>query len=845
MTREPDVWSNGRHDDRRYRRLLAIASAALFWEQLWLRLWPAACVLGAFLALALLDLLPALPDWLHVGVLALFACGFIASLLWARPGFRKIRREAARSRLERDNDLVNRPLAALEDRLAAGRHDRLAEVLWSRHQARMAAMVERLRVRLPRPGVARYDPWGLRAGVLLMLVVGFVAAGRDAGPRLWRSVDPGLGAGRLPPVIELWITPPAYTGVAPMFFTIGGARPAEAQAADASAAGARSGIPVPSGSAALVRAGGVGRAPVLAIGSAETQFSLLASDVDGKQAWRAETTIDQGDRILVRAGRHALAEWSIHVVPDSPPVAAFAEPPAEEGNGLLSIGYAAKDDYGITDLTAVMEAADDQARAVADGKALRVELSLTAPGASSVSGQGLYDLSDHALAGLPVRLYLEAKDAAGQTGRGESIDIVLPERSFVHPVARAIVALRKRLQDPDERGSVADGLAALALQPDEFGKDTVVSLALAVGSSRLRLDHGAGAIPSVRDLLWETALRVEQGDVPFAERRLEEARQRLMEALQRGAGQAEIERLMNELQEALDRYLAAAAAELARRGEIPPPVDRQSRILRADDLKDLIEMARQLSRTGGREGAMQMLAQLQRMIDSIRSGLRSRDAGQELAEARELMDTLRDLSDRQQMLLEQSFQQLRVAGASQQRGPRDGQGQRQRRGQAPAPGAKEGAAEQQALRQELGELMLRMDGFLGGIPAPLGEADQAMRGAVDALGRGHLGDALSNQSEAADALARALDAAGQAMAQRLGRMMGLSGESGQEGGGSGDIFGRSPDGQRGFATGPLAIPEHSELQRAHEILEELRRRAAERFRPRPELDYIDRLLRRF
>jgi Domain of unknown function (DUF4175) len=141
--------------------------------------------------------------------------------------------------------------------------------------------------------------------------------------------------------------------------------------------------------------------------------------------------------------------------------------------------------------------------------------------------------------------------------------------------------------------------------------------------------------------------------------------------------------------------------------------------------------------------------------------------------------------------------------------------------------------------------MLRMDGFLGGIPAPLGEADQAMRGAVDALGRGHLGDALSNQSEAADALARALDAAGQAMAQRLGRMMGLSGESGQEGGGSGDIFGRSPDGQRGFATGPLAIPEHSELQRAHEILEELRRRAAERFRPRPELDYIDRLLRRF
>jgi hypothetical protein len=318
----------------------------------------------------------------------------------------------------------------------------------------------------------------------------------------------------------------------------------------------------------------------------------------------------------------------------------------------------------------------------------------------------------------------------------------------------------------------------------------------------------------------------------------------LLDALQRGASQSEIERLMDELQQALDRYLVAAAAELARRGESPVPVDRQSRILRSDDLKDLIETARQLARTGGRDGAMQMLAQLQRALDSIRSGLRSGGASQDVAEAQELMKTLRDLSDRQQSLLDESFQRLRDSLGDRQRGSRDGQGQRQGRARTPDPGAKTGASEQQALRQELGELMLRMDGFLGAIPAPLGEADQAMRGAVEAFQRGGLGDAVPNQSRAADALARALDAAGQAMAQRLGGI-GLSGQESEEDGGSGDIFGRSQDGQRGFATGPLKIPERSELQRAQEILEELRRRAAERFRPRPELDYIDRLLRRF
>ncbi len=41
------------------------------------------------------------------------------------------------------------------------------------------------------------------------------------------------------------------------------------------------------------------------------------------------------------------------------------------------------------------------------------------------------------------------------------------------------------------------------------------------------------------------------------------------------------------------------------------------------------------------------------------------------------------------------------------------------------------------------------------------------------------------------------------------------------------------------------IPLMSDVQRAREVLDELRRRAGERGRPQDELDYIDRLLRRF
>jgi hypothetical protein len=43
----------------------------------------------------------------------------------------------------------------------------------------------------------------------------------------------------------------------------------------------------------------------------------------------------------------------------------------------------------------------------------------------------------------------------------------------------------------------------------------------------------------------------------------------------------------------------------------------------------------------------------------------------------------------------------------------------------------------------------------------------------------------------------------------------------------------------------VKVPDKLDIQKAREILEELQRRAAERGRPLNELEYIDRLLRRF
>ena len=124
---------------RRHRVLLRLAGAALLWERLWPRLWPAIAVVGVFVAVALLDVLPALPGWLHVLVLLAFLAAFAGALRYGVAGFRPVDRAAARGRIERDSGLDHRPLGALDDRLATGTETPAVRSLWEAHLRRMAA----------------------------------------------------------------------------------------------------------------------------------------------------------------------------------------------------------------------------------------------------------------------------------------------------------------------------------------------------------------------------------------------------------------------------------------------------------------------------------------------------------------------------------------------------------------------------------------------------------------------------------------------------------------------------------------------------------------------------------
>jgi len=317
---------------RGYFLLLRMAGAAILWERLWPRLWPATLIAGVFVTLALFGAFPALPVWLHIGLLVLFGLAFAAALFGGLRDLRLPGHDAARARVERDSGLVHRPLTTLEDNLAAGLDDPVARGLWQTHRARMAAGARSLRLRPPSPGLLRVDPWALRAALVLLLVVAAAVAGGDAPVRLKAAVLPHVPGTPAPPVTaEIWITPPAYTRVAPLF--LNAATPVGEPLA------------VPAGSVLMAQVTGTAGTPTLDLGTAQTLFVPISPD-PAVHSYRLETTIQAGDRLRVEVGLGALAEWPMRVVPDAPPTARFSAPPEATEQAHLRLPIEAADDYG-------------------------------------------------------------------------------------------------------------------------------------------------------------------------------------------------------------------------------------------------------------------------------------------------------------------------------------------------------------------------------------------------------------------------------------------------------------------------------------------------------------------
>ena len=452
-------------------------------------------------------------------------------------------------------------------------------------------------------------------------------------------------------------------------------------------------------------------------------------------------------------------------------------------------------------------------------------------------------------------LRLEAVDGLGQKGLSEPVQITLPERQFNNPLARAIIEQRKALAaDPTAKDDVADRLDVLSTTDLARSMRATVPLSLMVAADRARAAGDAKAIRGVMDLLWELALYIEDGSLSAAERELRAAQEQLRQALMSNAPDAELEKLMSQLQQALDRYLAELtrqALQQAQRNQQQgqqqqmTPID-PSQMVDRKDLQSMLDQARELMRSGARDAAQQLLSQLQQMLENLQAATGQM---QQSPQQRSLGD-LQKMIQLQQNLLDRSYRMQQGDQAQQgQQGQQGKKGQQmpgggERDSQLPdSPGR--AAAEQEGLRRALGELMRRMGEQGMQIPRALGQAELQMRGARDALGEGQPADAVPSQSQALDLMQQGGQAMLEQMQRQAGNGQGPGNNRMMDGRRGRDPLGRAQFNDGGFDPNGTQVPEEADLGRARRILEELYKRSGERERSPTELDYYRRLLDRF
>ncbi len=283
----------------------------MLWERLWRGLWPVLGVVGLFVAVALLDVLPALPGWLHFAVLAGFVAAFAVACAHFVRHLSLPDRAEARHRLERDSGLGHRPLSSLDERLATPKGDWESEALWRAHRARLRDQLARLRVGLPHPGLASADPLALRGALLLVLVVALATGYGDWHRRLAAAASPQWtsAAAKAPATLDLWINPPTYTAMPPLYLE----RPA-ASGENANDLALPPAVQVPVGSTLLAQVSAGSGTPALMVGEHEEPFEAV-----GTGAYRVETELRKGDRIAVRQNDEELGAWPLELIPDEPP----------------------------------------------------------------------------------------------------------------------------------------------------------------------------------------------------------------------------------------------------------------------------------------------------------------------------------------------------------------------------------------------------------------------------------------------------------------------------------------------------------------------------------------------
>lgn len=736
-----------------------LARAVLFTGRLWL----------AYVRVFVLFVLPYctmlwgwwddLPWFIHLPFLAVWGYGLVWAIKNSQPFPRWPSTFEARRALEQQRHLKHRPVTRQVDFPVHPLND-AQQALW--HRAMTWAQTFQPRLLRPEVERANDDRFGLRFVALLALLVTVAGLGQSSALNNLLPLHklPGVGGGQ--PQVEVWVTPPFYANQPAVRWQSGQSKL----------------FAIP-GSTVVVRLPAEGQTwltPNLKMAGHRTPLVWKNGVYEG------QGPVTHSTKVMVRLGWWPVFYGKLSVLTDALPVASLAPPIKVNPNGVMNLAYTASDDYGVQQI----------AFRIYDVESPRdfVDMPLHLPrvGEKTVAASDSLDLTLNPLAGFEVKIAVVATDMAGQESASELLPMVLPERKFYHPVAQKLVAARRQLREGARLGIILHALDPLLAAPQAFGDDVRAFLSMAVARAAL-VENATGARKRGVGLLWDAAVRVEDGPMKTLVQNVMLAQEALSQAIASGQNTATLQALFERLQQSMFELLS----------RVKFGNEAMPNSLNNNDLANLLHEIESLITTGATTQAQARLQQLKKLMANLQ-------ATGDAAALKALMQSVQNMQhilEQQQQLIDKVF---------------DG----------PAP--QKASRPQENLAKEAEALQKKL--AAQGLDVPeLTHAATMMRAASGAVQAKDLALAKSFQTKAYQALQKAQKALEAGLQKMLGQ--------------EGTPLMRDPSGRPYGPQDAVDVEGKNPATLSRRIRDQLFNRAGEANRPEAEKSYFRRLLDSF
>ncbi|MEP3655262.1 MAG: DUF4175 family protein [Litorimonas sp.] len=877
------------------KRLVARARVRLFWETYAPTLAPGFLAIGIFIFGAWLGFWQWIGDPVRLMALSI-TLFFLARSVLRALSLRRPTYSDARRRVELDSGQAHRPLDVLDDRPA------LSADIWPAHQKKALNQARLLHRATPQAALAPIDPYYLRFILPLVLLATAVFMAGFSFERLRTAVSPSwqspIRANQIS--YEAWIDPPAYTGRPPIYFKDGAnvAVPAGSEFV------ARiSGVKTPP----RPRLSSGWRSKFLTpkrlgaksfeirevindtsniefrVGLTRKSFDLNVSDDLPPEVEIVEPPeADKRDRLTLVYGLKddfgvETLQLEMSLLKDGiDPETAF-----EDATILANIPLPSSSQTSV-----------DSAKAALDLSKTRYAGRKVIGRLIATDGAQQTGLSKPAWFTVPDKIFVEplAKAVSEQrtlvmagldeTYKPEPKPKWEPSDGFWNEYEPRLHW--DRAPAPIQRATLL--IEAVTDEPAGLFKDPAVYMGLRHARSQMRHAESLVELQGLPEDLWRIALRAEFGILGSALEEMREAEAALREGIARRASKREVDTLFERYNLAVDAYTEELRRKAQEEGNVSEGGSggggQQSGSL--DEIQELLKAIEEANAAGDTEGARKALARLAEVLENMQiqlsqgggGGSGGEPSGGDMSEEeKQQLEDLADLTGKQRDLQDETEQAERNDQSEEELDPQElarrqaelrdlldnlgdtlpteGEGEQSESGENgegepgngqdgaqsgedgtdPGAGTEPGAEPGQGT--EPGEAGSGGSGNLQEqFSEGIGAAEEAMRRSEEALQQGNHAGAGEAQQDAI----RALREAGEALAEAVSE--GQAEENGN------DPLGRSDD---GFDSGndTADIDDRDNATRSRELLEELRRRAAEQQREAEEREYLERLLDRF